>query len=177
MTIKTEDYNEFILLMLGAAICTPFILYSKFGTFNVPVILMISVVFVTVIGYWMATGRTIIMDQMGCTVVFGKYRKCYRWDELKVKQYVDCRKCLGYGRQPYQSGAEFSIKEVKRPKWMQLGAYCQYFHPLTYIYVYFRPRPENYPWIMKLNPPFCYPVDELEFRKKMIEWGVDMDIA
>lgn len=123
--------------------------------------------------YWIATGKTIIMSKEGCSIVFLWYRRYYRWDELQMKQFASYADAFGF-RSPFLGGAEFSPKALRKPKWLNALEYCQWVHPISFFFVYFRPD---------IIPLMCEPksdiyvVDEMEFRAKLKEWGVSLSEA
>lgn len=85
---------------------------------------------------YIALGRTIIMDENGCEVCLGKYKKMYLWDELQVKRVEDYRYTLSY-KYPYLSGVIFSPRKIYKPRWLDPVLYNAFVHPLSFFYVYF----------------------------------------
>ncbi|MDO4337448.1 MAG: hypothetical protein Q4C91_05075 [Eubacteriales bacterium] len=131
-----------------------------------------------IINDWIIVGRTLIMDERGCTVCFLWLKKEYRWEELKVKRIEDYRKCRGRrGQPPYKGGAVFSRRDnIHRPARKDLVNYLL-FHPIiviTTFFVYFELEPE-----VKKKGGFTgagiYEVDEKVFRENMKKWGVELE--
>ena len=117
---------------------------------------------------WIATGKTITLDANGCTVSFFWYKRRYKWSDFITIKYGDYTKSFGY-KSPYMRGIEFSPYRNKRPRWIKPAEYCELFHPISYIYIYFTPAvfsKEN------LRYPLGASVDEKEFRCLMEKWGV-----
>lgn len=174
MVIKSENYKELTAVVVLLGIIFPFLYAIKRGGIDAFVVFCFVGYNVLAIPRWVSIGRTFVMDHKGCTVKFLWYRKEYRWEDLKVKRYVYSEYCLKYGRQVYKYSAEFSTKNIQRPKWMHPGKYCELTNPLSFIYVNFRPISQSDKKAAQYYP-FFYPVDGLEFKQKMMEWGVKMD--
>ena len=115
-------------------------------------------------------GRTLIIDENGCTVKFLCFKKRYRWKELKTIRIEDYRDCHEDGT-PYQKGIIFSKHErVHRHKWFKpLERSIVWGNPFRFFFVYFKPTEER-----KNRFPFpkVYEVDEEEFIALLSEWGV-----
>ena len=132
--------------------------------------ILLGISFLYLIPECIASCRTFIFNDQGCTVSFLWYKKMYTWDELKMKQYVTYNNC-------YESyslvteAAEFSPKKVRIPKWMQAYTFS-IFHPLSFVFVYFPPdpRPKD-----ETRYTIEYEADKEEFRAKLKEWGVEME--
>ena len=91
-----------------------------------------------------------------------------------MKRYVHTEGCFKYGRQSQKYSAEFARRELRRPKWMHPGRYCELFHPLSIIYVNFRPISIEEQKAGQYYP-FFYPVNGMIFINKMNEWKIKMD--
>ena len=139
--------------------------------------LLAAVPLFAAVRYWVATGRTIIMDSEGCTIQFLWYRKCYTWDQLKTKRFADYKHSLGY-KASYIAGAEFSPNMVRKPKWLKPVEYCALIHPVSFFFVTFKPADDllknarQYPSTTQF--PCIYMVDEMAFRDKMKEWNIQL---
>lgn len=122
-------------------------------------------------------GRTLIMDDVGCTVCFLWYRKGYRWDELQIKRIDHRIMDISKGFEPYKSAAVFSPHNIHKPEKMDPGEYCFLFHPLSVFFVYFIPEMDGYydkTNFEKWKASNEYAVDERLFREKMKIWGVEL---
>lgn len=161
--IFQSDYgnrDEIIIWSLaGAAACSLIfigIAEDGFHGFTWVAIIMNLVVWINPLLIWLATGKTIIMTREGCTVLFRRYRKHYRWEELSVKRYVKGAGQLdeGLGRcipPNYREGVVFSKHKAKPVRWtepysrakssgwMRPYSYCVYVRPLTSFSVNFYP--------------------------------------
>lgn len=95
-----------------------------------------------------ATGRTIIMDEEGCSVSWGKYRREYKWNDFQVKAVVDFRPSL-LDRYIYNRSAIFSTKpKIYNSLWWSPIDYSWMLHPLTFVFINFTPNmPLNKRWI------------------------------
>lgn len=159
------------------------------------------IILITPICNRIATGRTIIMDKEGCTVLFGRYRKHYYWNELILKRYVFDYSGLGdrlHGIEiMYREGVIFSKHKAKQLKWMSTYTYCYYIRPLSSIFVYFYPlgisdghgdhrsQMEAYRERTGKSPFFTpvgvtrkqevYPVDKAEFLRYMDLWDIEIE--
>ena len=168
MVIKSEKLKniEFLVLIIGMVLCIV-LSYSSYGSLS----LLFLIPFIYILRCWIAIGRTLTMDQQGITVSVFLHKKSYSWSELKTKRYAEFENAYGY-RDFHSSGAEFSLNMVHRPKWLKPQAYCSLAHPISFCFVYFRPK------LPKGKHPYyraIYAVDEAEFRAKLDEWGVQMD--
>ena len=119
-----------------------------------------------------ASCRILFMDKDGCTVYFLWFKKHYRWDELKIKQYVEYK---GYfmasSVSPFKRAAEFCPKDVSIPKRWDAHVYSQRRHPFSFFFVSFADRTSQG---SKKRFSGAYEVDETMFREKLKEWGVEM---
>ncbi len=123
-----------------------------------PLLILCAVPFVQ---FMIASFRTIVMNKDGCTVCFLGYKRCFRWEELTVKQYV-------YDADGEAKGAEFALK---RDKSFPKACFCK--HPVSFIYVSF-PKTSNGTRNRDRNTTkLSYAVDEELFRSKMKEWHVE----
>ena len=63
-----------------------------------------------------SVGKTIIMDEKGCTLKLWRYKKVYTWGELKEKYIEYCR---GYVTEaPYSVTVIFSTQKLNKSKKM-----------------------------------------------------------
>ncbi len=124
-----------------------------------------------------ACGRTLILDEKGCTIRFWKYQKTYRWEEFKIKRMEDYRDIYRAPKDqiPYAAFVFFSVKNAHKPLGMQPDTYAVYFHPFSfsYFFVYFH---VDYGWCGGDIYIGYYDVDEKEFLEKMQEWGVELEV-
>lgn len=165
MKVTSEKGLIIIIVLLMILVC---ILY-----YDMPVVLLI---FGFLFGRMLvAVGRTFYFHPNGCTVTFLCYRKEYTWNEFKIKQYVDCSRAFAtYRGSVYKSCAEFSSNGVRRFSKLKAETYCEWFHPFSFIYVYFLPEEYKRKELKWTYVPGIYTVDESEFKGKMKEWGVDI---
>ena len=117
---------------------------------------------------WISAGRTIVMNEDGCVVIFRKHRREYKWEEFKVKAVEDFSRTY-CGLTAYEKAAIFSPRYIHKPWWWQPSFYAMYLHPFSFIYIYFTPEEKN-SWNFT-----DYEVDEKEFMEKMKEWGIELD--
>lgn len=85
---------------------------------------------------YIALGRTIIMDENGCEVCLGKYKKMYLWDELQVKRVEDYRYTLSYKYPYYLELYSHLVKFISPGGWIQfcITHLCIHFHFFMYIF-------------------------------------------
>ena len=157
---------------------------------------------------YVALCRELVMSKEGCRVSFWKIHQFYKWNELSVKRYENYKDMM-YStprglKQGYEEGILFSLKKVKKPKWMQPKTYCCWRRPWSAFYVNFYPggidadleelQPEKgiIDWTMYLEKtkkkptmkqiwfesqrePENYPVDKELFLHYMDLWGVEIE--
>ncbi|MDO4337444.1 MAG: hypothetical protein Q4C91_05055 [Eubacteriales bacterium] len=180
MVIKSEKgYYGYIMVGIVAIVIFIIITWDMGEVLEVKMVLCSGYAFciLLMINYWIMVGRTLIMDERGCTVCFLWLKKEYRWEELKVKRIEDYSKCMGSKGPHYKGGAVFSLRDnIHRPAWKHLGDYLA-LHPikvLTSFFVYF----EMKPGVKKKEGDTgygYYEVDEKVFRENMKKWGVELE--
>ena len=124
-------------------------------------------------------GRTLILDEKGCTIRFWKYQKTYRWEEFKIKRMEDYRNIYRSSTDqiPFSSVVFFSTKKLHKPDIMQFFTYNIFLRPFSFSFFYVYFKVEDMHWGGYLVPyPEIYPVDEKEFLEKMQEWGVELEV-
>ena len=121
-----------------------------------------------------SVGKTIIMNENGCTLKLWQYKKIYTWIELKEKYIENCKSYTT--SDPYSVTVIFSIKKLNKSKTMLPTTYNIFFHPFSFsfFYVYFKVKDMH--WESLIPYPEIYPVDEKEFLDKMQEWGIELEI-
>lgn len=121
-----------------------------------------------------SVGKTIIMDEKGCTLKLWRYKKVYTWGELKEKYIEYCR---GYVTEaPYSVTVIFSTQKLNKSKKMLPTNYNMFFHPFSFSFFYVYFKVEDMTWNYTSIYPDIYPVDEKEFLEKMQEWGVELEV-
>ena len=170
MKIKTDTMGIMCVIAVFLCVTLSAVLFCiQFQ--DISGLLLLIITYPVCFVYWLSIGRTIEIDAFGITVTFLFYKKHYLWDDLHLKRYVDCRKCYGF-KDIALSGAEFAIKPIRRPDWMKPSMYSVYFHPFSYIYVYFKPKV-----FVKNQYPLFFGVDENSFKEALNQWGVNMQDA
>ena len=172
MVIKRDEYYT-LTSLIGVFACVSILLIYVYGcNLSIGVAFMInSPAYLIAIFGLIATGRTFILDQEGCTVLFWKYRKKYTWGELKTKRIESHHlPSMLRGRYtcPYLTEAIFSPYRIHKPKLIRAGLYSL-FHPFSCIYINFSNKDANY------QHGRYYEVEEATFRQKMKEWGVELE--
>lgn len=167
MIVKSSnDYHiTFISSILILSIFTIVQIYLSKN--HVLFILFLPIIFM--VRGWVTLGRTLIMDEKGCTVKFLIFSRTYQWKDLQTKIIDRYENCYGY-RQPYNSGAYFSLKEVKKHRRLKPGEYSFLCHPFSFFFVYFKCEDNMY---LKNTYSEIYEVDEIKFRNLMNKWHVD----
>lgn len=121
-----------------------------------------------IIPYWIATGRTFVMNEEGCVVSILWYRKQYKWADFQVKGIEDFCHAREY-KNTYTRGAVFSTRRIRKPWWWTPELYCWRLHPLSFVFVNFTPKER---WF-GTSP--IYEMDEKKFMEKMKEWNVELE--
>lgn len=124
-----------------------------------------------------ASGRTLIMTERGCTVHFWIYQKEYLWADLKVKRLENYKNSLGTKVTYNIKGAIFSPHNIHKPRWLMAAEYSALVHPFSFIYVYLLPKDEiakfegKKGYEMYMN----YTVEENAFIEKLRSLGVTLE--
>lgn len=170
MIIKSKGNNAIIFFSIIAIIVYYFIMIVTFGKDFIIVTSLISVLLlVLIIRYWIATGKTIIINEYGCSISFLGFKREYKWDELETKHIEYYNNSIEY-RTLYHGGVVFSEKEIKKPKWVKAATYSIFIHPISVFFIYFKPkRPKLY-----YKYPQIYEIEKGLFIDKMREWKVDI---
>lgn len=167
---RDKDYKIYVVAYVIASIVLLLLYIYGFNTsIGFAFLINIPVFLISILGS-IAIGRTFIMDEEGCTVCFWKYRKKYAWEELKTRKIEEHHlPSMFRGRYscPYLKEAIFAPHKIRKPKVIRAQLYSL-FHPLSCVYINFSigdvPYHGRY-----------YEVDEVTFRQKMKEWGVDLE--
>lgn len=178
-----EKYQQIIALFLFC-IAVLFIGGIRFKA-NIILLFFICIILCIVfMRHFIAVGRTIIMDQEGCTVIFGRYYKKYRWDELIVKRLEwfrgDGHKFGVYSKMKIAVFAPHKIykyyKNYKKGQWSASG-YCMAWHPLSIIYVRLVSdiELEKVKSEKKFDNYLSYVVEERTFLEKLDGWDVELE--
>lgn len=168
MVIKSNASNTQAIILCYLVSILVFIVFCSLSTYYIAAAMFLLILTYSTC-YWIATGKTLVFDKSGCTVSFLWYRRAYTWDELKTKQYKTYKTSSRY---PYSRGAVFSAKLIHCPNWLRPDRYCMFVHPLSFLFVYF--RPENLPNTADKLNPMLYVTEESYFRDKLTEWNVEM---
>lgn len=182
MIIKSlkSTWENIILAIIGNLIYTfVVIFYMKDMPLWLGIIIYGSVVFCFyIVGCMIIShGKTLILNEKGCTLRFWKYQKTYQWHEFKTKRMEDYRDVYRSptDQAPYSAFVFFSVKESFKPLKILPDTYNIWFHPLSFsfFYVYFH---VNHEWSNGKRCSRIYDVDEKEFLGKMQEWGVELEV-
>ncbi len=174
MMIKSKDsaWIVFWITVLGTLMLNAAISYDAYTSarelFGMTFFLYIPA-YLLYINVWLSMGKTLIMDERGCTVKLLMFTKFYPWEHFTVKQIVHYQEAYGI-RVSHSKGATFIHKKIDELQKMLPEYYSMLLAPLSVIYVKF-PEPDIKPGD-KLD---FYVVDESLFREKMDEWGVELD--
>ena len=121
-----------------------------------------------------SVGKTIIMNEKGCTLCLWKYKKSYTWAELKIRYIEDKRDTYGKPG-AYSAYAIFSTHKINKSRKTAPYTYNWVFHPFSFSFFYVFFQVKNMMWGYKVCVDI-YPVDEKEFMEKMQEWGVELEV-
>lgn len=169
MVVKSDAESiSFVYLLFGLTIVLMIMCFRDgdfWGLFPLWIFM-----FVFIISHWMVIGRTLRMDEQGCSVCFLCYRKRYQWEELQVKsvEYHDHDSGL---RLPYTGGIVFIAKGKRGPRklydLLDYNSSC----PFSSFFVFFRPEEPVDKWTYYKG---VYEVDKEQFMKKLEEWRVEI---
>lgn len=167
---RPKDYFIIQSIVVTFLLALEIVFVIEFDSF-----LIISIVFaplyIGTLSDIIARGRRFIIEEEGCTVCFWKYRKKYKWEELRTKRIEKHNiPSMFKGRScyPYLEDVILSPKIIHKPKIMRAEGYS-IFHPFTCIFLHFTPKTES-----KLIR--YYEVDEEEFLYKMAQWGIELTV-
>ena len=131
---------------------------------NSPALLLIALDLIS-------SGRTIVMDESGCTVHFWIFQKKYKWEQLKTKRiekYTSPPMFNGLFRCYYLTEAMFCPHKARKPKFIRPSTYV-ILHPFSCIYV------NMHPSVGIWQRGRSYEVDETVFYEKMNQWGINLE--
>lgn len=188
MIIKSKNYLGEVLITFGIITFMTIILFSEF--WNPPttltkdptivwnmlrtiLVLWPCVMYGHTLRFWMSIGKTIELNKAGCKVSFLLYHREYKWEELKVKRYINYSGLLrGRYYIPYTLGAEFSPNIIPKNKRWHPVVHCKLINPLKYIYICFPPSETN---SHSKGYIHAYEIDEVEFKNKIAKWGITLE--
>lgn len=167
MIIKPEKAMIQIIFLFWGMI----FIFLFFSCINGMYVLGIPVSFImgiVAVRYWMALGRTLVLDEKGCSVKFLWYEKNYKWEDLIVKQQANYKNVFSY-RFPYTEGIIFSPYFIRKPKWLGPVEYSILVHPLSFIFLFFSSERDT-----NLNFAGIYEVDENTIKENLRKWHVEL---
>lgn len=165
MVIQSSKNCTVYLIALSVIVLLAGVLFAyAFGIAAALILLICAAIIIAL--YYVAIGRTIIMDERGCKIVLGKYSKEYDWDEIRIKRLEP--PCLGLRNSYHLGSAFFSIKQVRKPAWLDPLLYCTFCHPLSCFFVHFLENGAS------ANTVGIYEAHKHSFVKQLQQWGVDL---
>ena len=169
---KNKDYWLHLVLYI-VALAISMIVFVWGCDLSVEIALTINApVAILILLNSIATGRTFILDETGCTVCFLKYKKRYTWSELKTKrieQHHLPSMLAGRLAPPYTKEVIISPRKVHKPKSVRMELYSL-IYPLSCVYVHFSMENDKYRYGKN------YEIDEEIFWEKMRQWDVRWEI-
>ena len=172
MKIKSKNHIKEIVSLNFFSVLLILLYYHMYGDFlpwgfyiGLFVILWLYSIISTV-----AYGKTLLFDENGCTVSFGKYKKIYSWKDFEYIRYYD------YSKPKFRSeglvgGIVFSKKPINLKR-MTLNSYYG-FHPFSFVYVTF--INEKRSQLQTYRDAYTAPKEE--FVNKLKEWGVEVQYS
>ena len=161
------------LVILGiGGLCTFLNVIKYLTSFwdGVSIILLIVVLFaVCFVPLAIASSRTFVLDENGCTVSLWRFQKTYRWEDMKTKQQENfgaAWRSIGW----MNEGIVFCVHRTKRPLIIPVVYYCAFRHPFSYIYIEFKKKKPD-----GTTQSSLYAIDEQELKTHLNEWGVQLD--
>ena len=170
MTIRSDKNNTVGVMMLFAClVCLIVLLYAVSRSVLLAVAVGGVPLFSLILLYWISTGRTLVMDEQGCTVRFLCFRRTHRWESLQEKSVADY-KDISHKPMPYHGGVIFSSRKMKNAG-ASHPVYFSALRPFSSFYVYFSPKHT----VGENSYVKLYTVEESTFRDKLASWGVVLD--
>lgn len=120
------------------------------------------------IRFFVAFGRTFMLDETGITVSILGLHKKIAWEQFAHIAAYDSKNSLGY-KDVACAGIEFSVRKMTRRLRCSPATYCFLFRPCSYIFctyenIVVQPNGIKYPII--------YAVDEKEILAKLTAMGI-----
>lgn len=176
MTIKSSKGQHIaciLLMIIFAIIFFRPLLDPSFGANSVRSpdgfwYVSIAVLFLFTFRIYVSVGRTLTMNQEGCTISFLCFRRTYKWSEFRVIRLIKCTPDVLHGF-PYSEGCIFLRKRKKLHPDL-VTEYSIFIRPYSFIYVYFKPEKELKKWYESYLPK--YEIEKNIFMDKMHEWNV-----
>ena len=171
MEIKSsKEYFQIVLLLYGI-ITSVFLLIATDDNGNLVNSFFLCIIpFCFATKYWIAVGRTFVIDQAGVIVKFFCIQKRYNWQEIKVRNIEYRKNSIGY-RLPYVKGAVLCKYTLNKPRWMMSATYGVLFRSFSLIFVHFPVEQELFKGI---RCPDLYVVDENIFIEKLATFGIEL---
>lgn len=127
--------NKIVIVLVLISICSACVFLYAFKS-----IVSSSVIFLIIaslaLRFWIAYGRTVIIDECGVTVKLLGKRKTVRWDKVQQIRIYDSSNAIGYKNVAF-SGAEFICEGRCRPSFFSPTYYCFWAHPWSYVFTSF----------------------------------------
>ena len=128
------------------------------------------------IHYSITVGRTIIMDQGGCTVRFLGIKKFYPWHTMKTIRCEECSLLAAAFENRFAIGPEkrwiiFSPYKVRRSVMAAVTRGTFSIFPFSYIFVFLHSEDDCH-WARIQKSVRYYTAEEAELRNKLSQWGI-----
>ena len=183
MIVKYSDDVKFQVFGIGFSIVLVIILFilKFYQNLNLSekIFLISSFVFLIIfyIKCAISIGRTIILNENGCTITFLKYKKTYGWDKFCVKRLESYREpitVIPRGSFKWNGVILYSHNTIK-PKNFNPELYSLFFaiFPFSYIFISLVPTK-----VEKYHASYArlkFQVNEDNFLSKMREWNVEIE--
>ena len=113
-------------------------------------------------------GRTIILDDTGCSFVIGNHSAKYDWSEIIVQRVSNNDYLWGNSEIPGE-GIILSNKNIQKPKHIGAMTYCRFAHPFCSVFIRFQSDSENHPKTAakRMYQGFCVDRNELTALVKL----------
>lgn len=170
MTIRpSKAYYADMFILILSIVSFDYVMGS-IGAFNSPMctVIMLFPIHWIVWRSAIVMGKTITFSEKGCSVSFCGFTKQYDWKKISVKRLEDYNGTLSYKR-TFSEGIFFSIKPIKRPRWMGPEELCMLRCPYTAFFVTFD-RGTNTDADRRYPAP--YKVDKEVFLNYLYQLGV-----
>lgn len=160
----------FPVLVAGAVVFLGFA--TEFWIAAICVLLLLPIS----IHYSITVGRTIIMDQGGCSIRFLGIEKFYPWHTMKTIRCEECSLLAAAFENRFGTGTEkrwiiFSPYKVRRSIMAAVTRGTFSLFPFSYIFVFLHSKDDCH-WAHIQKNVRYYTAEESEVRSKLSQWGI-----
>ena len=183
MTIKYNDDVKFTIFGLGFGILFAAALFfiKFYSDFNLPGKIFLIVFFALLAVFYLKSvisiGRTITLNENGCTICLFWYKKTYSWNEFSVKRIESYREpitVIPRGNFKWNGVILYPHKTIKLKKFNP-EIYLLFFAFFPFSYVFISLIPSKIERYQGSYAGLKFQANEDEFFSKMEEWNVYLE--